>query len=91
MQVVKDACVVNGAPVDREYPLDILSQANTGAWVLNLPPRLRDYQSELEALLGRVFAGKQSRDNFELAQQMTINWCVSKYRKIGIAPDEALH
>jgi hypothetical protein len=46
---------------------------------------LTPYRSELEGLLGRVFKGSlHTPHNLELAQQMTLNWCMSKYRKIGI-------
>ena len=89
MQLVRDAKSGYGALESSNYFLDILSQGNTGAWVLNLPPRLRAYQSELESLLGRVFRGKESTENLELAQQMTLNWCVSKCRKIGLTLDES--
>lgn len=65
--------------------LDIVSQGSPETWVRNLPPSLSAYQGELEGLLGRVFSGRpQSTHNLELAQQMTMNWCISKCRKIGI-------
>lgn len=72
------------------YFLDIVANGGSDAWVLNLPPRLKAYQSEIESLLGRVFSGlPKSTDNLELAQQMTMNWCISKCRKIGINFDES--
>jgi hypothetical protein len=69
--------------------LDFVSQGGE-SWVLNLPPRLQAYQGELELLLGKVFSGcPKSPHNLELAQQMTLNWCLSKCKKIGINIDES--
>jgi len=91
MSVVKHATAGFGTQ-SSSYFLDILSQGNAGAWVLKLPPKLQVYQNELESLLGRVFSEcPRSTDNLELAQQMTINWCVSKCKKIGIALEESFH
>jgi hypothetical protein len=72
--------------------LGILSQSGCGSWVICLPPDLRAYQGELEALLGRVFAGNGQllSDNFDLAQQMSLNWCMSKCRQVGISFEESL-
>jgi hypothetical protein len=73
---------------DLESPtnfLDLVAQATPDVWVSSLPPSLSAYQGELESLLGRMFSGRpQSTHNLELAQQMTMNWCISKWRKIGI-------
>lgn len=75
--------------IEPSYFLEILSQGHSGSWVLKLPPRLQAYQTELESLLGRVFSGRpRSRENLELAQQLTLNWCTSKCKKIGIALEE---
>jgi hypothetical protein len=69
--------------------LDIVSQGEPDTWVRNLPPGLSAYQGELEGLLGKVFSGRpQSPQNLELAQQLTLNWCISKCRKIGIEVEE---
>jgi hypothetical protein len=90
MSVVKHATAGYGTLESSSYFLDILSQGNSGAWVLKLPPRLQTYQTELESLLGKVFSGRpNSRENLELAQQMTINWCVSKCRKIGMSIEDS--
>jgi hypothetical protein len=85
MLLVKDAHAGFTVPDSPSQFLDILSPDGSGNWVLNLPPLLREYQGELQALLRRVFEGRQSQDNLELAQQLTINWCLSKYRKIGLS------
>ncbi len=90
MSVVIHATAGYGTLESPTYFLDILSQGNSGAWVLKLPPGLQAYQTELELLLGRVFSGRpETRENLELAQQMTLNWCVSKCKKIGIALEES--
>jgi hypothetical protein len=86
MTIVKDAS--RSSTLESPSFLDILSQGNAGAWVLRLPPSLRAYENELESLLGRVFSGRQSAENLELAQQMTLNWCVSKCRKMGVSLEE---
>ncbi|MFN8656215.1 MAG: hypothetical protein U0105_07730 [Candidatus Obscuribacterales bacterium] len=66
------------------YFLEILSQ-NSQGWQICLPPGLQIHQGELELLLNKVFGGRpRTSDNLELAQQLTINWCVSKCRKEGI-------
>ena len=69
--------------------LSILSDDGI-TWVVSLPPRLKVYQGELEDLLGKVFAGRQRRpENFPLAQQLSLNWCMSKCRQVGISMDES--
>ena len=88
MPVVKEAWATSGAQQAPDYQLEVLSRNKSDIWTLNLPPELRVYQSEIETLLGRVFEGKQSQENFQLAQQMTINWCLSKYRKMGLSPND---
>lgn len=69
-------------------PTEVLILGSSGSWVLNLPKELHKHQVEIETLLGRVFSGKQSHENFMLAKQMTMNWCLSKYRKMGLNPDD---
>ena len=88
MQVVIDARAANSAAEPPQQYTEILAQGKAGAWILNLPPELRVHQHEIEALLTRVFDGKRSEENFQLAQQMTINWCLSKYRKMGLSPHD---
>lgn len=87
MTIVKDANRLGAIDSPANF-LEILSQGNGGTWVLRLPPSLRAYENELETLLGRVFSERRSADNLELAQQMTLNWCVSKCRKIGLSLDD---
>ncbi|MBI4534426.1 MAG: hypothetical protein HY711_10825 [Candidatus Melainabacteria bacterium] len=59
-------------------------------WVVSLPPALKLYQRELEELLGKVFAGRTYLPaNLALAQQMSLNWCVSKCREVGISFEES--
>ena len=88
MQVVISANNANAAASSPQEYTEILSQAASGAWILNLPTELRVYQTEIEELLSRVFDGKRSHENFDLAKQMTINWCLSKYRKMGLSPHD---
>jgi hypothetical protein len=77
------------AGVDEAHYLDILSDDGS-SWVVSLPPRLKDYQPELEALLGKVFADRRRRpENFLLAQQLSLNWCMSKCRQVGISIEES--
>jgi hypothetical protein len=65
--------------------LGILSFSESGKWVLALPPRLRPHQPELESMLGRVFSGRRSSpDNLALAQQLSLNWCMSKAKLHGL-------
>jgi hypothetical protein len=76
---------------ETSYFVDILSQNSSGNWVLNLPARLKPYQDELELLLGRAFTGRpRCQENLELAQQLTLNWCISKCRKQGITLEACL-
>src|SRR5277367_1407317 len=59
---------------------------DAGAWVLELPPKLRPDQPELESMLGKVFSGRRSSpDNLALAQQLSLNWCMSKAKSHGIS------
>lgn len=72
-----------------EFFANILEPGINNSWELNLPPRLRDHQPEIETLLSRVFSDRpHSADNLELAKQMTMNWCVSKWRKMGFPAEE---
>ncbi len=92
MPVVKNASVAAYGTMESDsFFLDVIAQGNNcDRWVLNLPPRLRVYQNEIEGLLGKVFSGRpKSPDNLELAQQMTLNWCISKCSKIGIKFDDS--
>ena len=74
---------------DERFYLDILSESDAGSWVLKLPPLLSKHQGELEHLLRKVFSGRpSSKENFALAQQMSLNWCFSKCRQYGKALDE---
>lgn len=76
---------------ETRYFTDILTQNAAGAWVLCLPTRLRAYQDELEILLGRAFSGRpRCQENLELAQQLTLNWCISKCKKQGLTLEECL-
>jgi hypothetical protein len=69
----------------RDDYLEILSQSEQGGWELRLPPTLQQHQSELEQLLGKVFSSRQgSLENLALAQQMSLNWCMSKCRAQGV-------
>jgi len=69
----------------RDDYLEILSQSDNGSWELRLPPPLQQHQPELEQLLGKVFSGCHgSIENLALAQQMSLNWCVSKCRAAGV-------
>jgi hypothetical protein len=69
--------------------VNILTQNAAGNWVLSLPSRMRDSQDELENLLARAFSGRpRCQSNLELAQQLTINWCISKCRKQGLPFEE---
>lgn len=79
------------APPREDFFVEILTQNSSGNWVLALPPRLKGYQDELELLLGRAFSGRpRCPENLELAQQLTLNWLISKCRKQGISVEEAL-
>jgi hypothetical protein len=70
-------------------PLQILTTSESGLWVLALPSPLRPHQQELELILAKVFAEKNnSPDNLALAQQLSLNWCVSMARKQGISLEE---
>ena len=84
MYGVRDARTGNGALQSTDNAMDILSVGKTGTWQLNLPEPLRGQQPELEKLLGHVFGTTHSDENLELAQQMTINWCISKFKKMGV-------
>lgn len=71
------------------YYLDILCESDSGSWVLRLPPVLKAQQQELEQMLGKVFSGRpSSKENFALAQQLSLNWCFSKARQAGLALED---
>jgi hypothetical protein len=74
---------------DSSYFLTVLSDDGT-TWVVSLPPKLKIYQPELEALLGKVFTDRRLRaENLQLAQQLSINWCRSKCRQVGLSIEES--
>jgi len=78
-------------PMTSEGIEQLLSVAENGNFVLSLPPTLRDYQQELERLLGKCFSGRAtSADNLALARQMSINWCLSKCKQTGQSVDQCL-
>lgn len=88
MTTVKNWTKCQAGP-DAPYYLDILSEDGS-SWVVSLPPKLKVYQPELEALLGKVFADRRRRpENFLLAQQLSLNWCMSKCRQVGISIEES--
>jgi hypothetical protein len=65
--------------------MPLVSLNETGSYVLSLPGFLRPEQKELEQMLGRIFANSSnSSANLALAQQLSLNWCVSKARKSGL-------
>lgn len=65
--------------------LEVLSINDKNGWVVSLPPALKLYQTELEDLLGKVFADRPYLSaNLALAQQMSLNWCMSKCHEVGI-------
>jgi len=69
--------------------LDIVSQSETGAFTLRLPPFLSKNQQELELLLSKVFTGRPtSPQNLALARQLSLNWAVSKCRQAGVSIEE---
>jgi hypothetical protein len=76
--------------VDDSYWLDIVSSAQCGKFVIALPPRLKPQQAELESLLSKVFSGRPiGHENLALAQQMSLNWCISKCRQLGISFEDS--
>lgn len=90
MATLREAKLGSGGRENRFFA-EILTQNSSGAWLLCLPQRLREYQDELELLLGRAFSGRpRCNENLELAQQLTLNWCISKCRKLGISFEECL-
>jgi hypothetical protein len=81
-EVDQSQCSLEG-----RFWLDMLLRQ--GSRALSLPPSLLVHQAELEFLLGRVFAGRPHLPaNVALAEQLSLNWCISKSRQIGIAFDE---
>lgn len=74
--------------MDAPYSLSILSEEGA-TWTVSLPAKLKAYQDELEALLGKVFADSCHRpENFHLAQQLSLNWLRSKCRQVGLTIEE---
>jgi hypothetical protein len=72
-----------------ERYLKILSASESGSWILELPPRLRPHQPELETMLGRVFPqSRTAPENIALAKQLSLNWCMSKARNQGMDIDD---
>ena len=72
-----------------ERYLKILSASESGSWILELPPRLRPHQPELETMLGRVFPQSLTApENVALAKQLSLNWCMSKARNQGMDIDD---
>ncbi|MBX9693556.1 MAG: hypothetical protein K2Z81_14300 [Cyanobacteria bacterium] len=70
---------------------DIVSVSESGAWTVSMPAPLDAHKSELEHLINKVFANRlQSEDNIALAKQMSLNWCVSKCKQVGLPPDECI-
>jgi hypothetical protein len=66
--------------------MPIVSLNETGSYVLTLPGFLRAEQKELELMLSRIFADRNnSPANLALAQQLSINWCMSKAKKNGLS------
>ncbi len=68
-----------------EEIMPIVSLNESGAYVLSLPSFLRPEQKELEQMLSRIFADRNnSLANLALAQQLSINWYMSKAKKSGL-------
>ncbi len=81
MQAYKRTCVNHSL----EEVMPIVSLTGSGNYVLTLPGFLRPEQKELEQMLGRIFADRNhSSANLALAQQLSINWCMSKAKKNGL-------
>ncbi|HEY9788601.1 MAG TPA: hypothetical protein V6D17_24655 [Candidatus Obscuribacterales bacterium] len=72
------------------YHREIVTQSEGGSWVLAVPPALSSYQHELESLLESVFRGRRSTENLALAQQLSLNWCMSKCRQTGVSFEECV-
>jgi hypothetical protein len=66
--------------------MPIVSLNETGTYNLTLPGFLRAEQNELEQMLSRIFADQNNCSaNLALAQQLSINWCMSKAKKNGLS------
>lgn len=72
------------------YFEEILTQSGGSQWTLSLPPQLKSHQHELESLLSKVFRGRCSPENLPLAQQLSLNWCMSKCRQVGVSFDDCI-
>ena len=65
--------------------MPIISISDKGCMVLSLPNFLQGEKLELEQMLNKVFVNRiDTPDNLALAEQLSINWCVSKARKTGL-------
>ncbi len=68
-----------------EQLMPVISLSDKGCIVLSLPGFLRGEETELEQMLNRVFGNRmQTADNLALAQQLSLNWCLSKAKKTGL-------
>ncbi len=75
----------NCASHSLEEYLPIISVSDKGTFVLTLPGFLQPEQKELEQMLSQVFTKQiNTPANLALAQQLSLNWCVSKAKKNGI-------
>ena len=72
------------------YFEEILTQSGGSQWTLSLPAQLKSHQHELETLLSKVFRGRCSPENLPLAQQLSLNWCMSKCRQAGLSFDDCI-
>lgn len=70
------------------YSDEILKMSDCGSWTLTLPSQLKSHQHELESLLNKVFRGRCSDANLPLAQQLALNWCMSKCKQTGLSFDD---
>lgn len=70
------------------YYTDIVTLTEGGTWSLSLPPALHSYQAELESMLERVFRNRYNQENLALAQQLSLNWCMSKCKQAGMSFEE---
>lgn len=64
---------------------EIVGMSESGDWNLNLPVELSAYESELLSILGKVFVScPQSPDDLALAEQLSLNWCIAKCKKLEL-------
>ena len=77
--------------VQEAEEINEIVSVDNGSWVLSVPVSLHAHKSELESLINKVFANRpQSPDNVALAKQLSLNWCVSKCKQVGLPPEETL-